>query len=85
MPGVGIEPTIPGFERAKTVHASDRAATVIGSKIYTKGKANSFSCRAPKMDRKGLWTIELFTLNLFPLDGLPFQTAIVVSNTKKYT
>jgi hypothetical protein len=27
---VGIEPTIPASERAKTVHALDRAATVIG-------------------------------------------------------
>jgi hypothetical protein len=27
---VGFEPTIPVFERAKTVHALDRAATVIG-------------------------------------------------------
>jgi hypothetical protein len=27
---VGFEPTIPVFEGAKTVHASDRAATVIG-------------------------------------------------------
>jgi hypothetical protein len=30
IPQVGFEPTIPLFERAKTVHASDRAATVIG-------------------------------------------------------
>jgi hypothetical protein len=30
MPQVGFEPTIPVFERAKTVHALDRAATVIG-------------------------------------------------------
>jgi hypothetical protein len=30
MPQVGLEPTIPVFERAKTVHALDRAATVIG-------------------------------------------------------
>jgi hypothetical protein len=30
MPRVGIEPTIPVFERAKTVHASGRTATVIG-------------------------------------------------------
>jgi hypothetical protein len=30
MPRVGFEPTIPVFERAKTVHASDRVATVIG-------------------------------------------------------
>jgi hypothetical protein len=35
MPLVGFKPTIPAFERAKTVHASDRAATVIGnSKAY---------------------------------------------------
>jgi hypothetical protein len=30
MPRLGFEPTIPEFERAKTVHALDRAATVIG-------------------------------------------------------
>jgi hypothetical protein len=29
MPRVGFEPTIPVFERAKTVHSLDRAATVI--------------------------------------------------------
>jgi hypothetical protein len=32
MPRVGFEPTIPVFERAKTVHALDCAATVIGQK-----------------------------------------------------
>jgi hypothetical protein len=30
MPRVGFQPMIPVFERAKTVHALDRAATVIG-------------------------------------------------------
>jgi hypothetical protein len=30
---VGFEPRIPVFERAKTVHALDRAATVIGKSI----------------------------------------------------
>jgi hypothetical protein len=30
MPRVGFEPKIPAFERAKTVHALDCAATVIG-------------------------------------------------------
>jgi hypothetical protein len=34
MPRVGFEPTIPVFERAKTVHVLDRAATVIGFKKY---------------------------------------------------
>jgi hypothetical protein len=33
MPLVGFEPTIPAFERAKTFHALDRAATVIGSDL----------------------------------------------------
>jgi hypothetical protein len=31
MPRVEFEPTIPASERAKTVHALDSAATVIGS------------------------------------------------------
>jgi hypothetical protein len=30
MPGMGFETMTPVFERAKTVHALDRAATVIG-------------------------------------------------------
>jgi hypothetical protein len=30
LPWVGFDPTIPASERAKTVHALDRAATVIG-------------------------------------------------------
>jgi hypothetical protein len=30
MPWVWFEPTIQAFERAKTVHALERAATVIG-------------------------------------------------------
>jgi hypothetical protein len=33
MPRVGFEPTTPLFERAKTLHALDRAATVIGNLI----------------------------------------------------
>jgi hypothetical protein len=31
MPSVGFESTTPVFERAETVHALDRAATVIGT------------------------------------------------------
>jgi hypothetical protein len=30
MPQVGFEPTTPVFERARTAHALDRTATVIG-------------------------------------------------------
>jgi hypothetical protein len=32
MPQVGFEPMTPVFERAKTVHVLDRAATVIGTR-----------------------------------------------------
>jgi hypothetical protein len=32
MPRIGFELTNPAFERAKTVHALDRSATVIGIK-----------------------------------------------------
>jgi uncharacterized membrane protein len=35
MPRVGFEPTTPAFERAKIVHALDRAATVIGVDLVT--------------------------------------------------
>jgi hypothetical protein len=31
VPCVGFEPTIPAYERAKTVHALDRTATVTGN------------------------------------------------------
>jgi hypothetical protein len=33
MPQVRFEPTIPVIERAKTLHALDRAATVIGFNV----------------------------------------------------
>jgi hypothetical protein len=32
MPRVGFEPTIPVFQRTKTLHALDSAATVIDTK-----------------------------------------------------
>jgi hypothetical protein len=37
MPRVGFEPTAPLFEREETVHALDRAATVIGTTTYSEG------------------------------------------------
>jgi hypothetical protein len=38
---MGFEPTIPVFEKAKTVHALDRAAAVIGIHRYIKGKGKA--------------------------------------------
>jgi hypothetical protein len=34
MPCVGLEPTVPASERAKTVHASELSATVPGFVAY---------------------------------------------------
>jgi hypothetical protein len=41
MPRVGLESTTPVFERAKTVHALDRTATVIGDRTAT---SYDFNC-----------------------------------------
>jgi hypothetical protein len=38
MPRVGFEPTIPAFERAKTVHALDRAVSLIGRMLFQPTK-----------------------------------------------
>jgi hypothetical protein len=39
MPWVGFEPTIPAFEREKTIHVLDCAITVIGQlRIYIPEK-----------------------------------------------
>jgi hypothetical protein len=38
MPWVGFELTIPAFEREKTIHALDRAATVIGESLIARTK-----------------------------------------------
>jgi hypothetical protein len=53
MPQVRFEPTIPMFERAKTVHALDRAATAIGlptvygiTKTEKGGQGPTRGCRA---------------------------------------
>jgi hypothetical protein len=37
MPCVGFESTIPASERAKTLHALDRSATVTGSQAVDPG------------------------------------------------
>jgi hypothetical protein len=37
---MGLEPTIPAFERAKTVHALDHAATVLDLSVINGLKLN---------------------------------------------
>jgi hypothetical protein len=49
MSRVWFEPTIPAFEREKTVHALDRAATVIGaSNIHRNVNSLSLPCFLPR-------------------------------------
>jgi hypothetical protein len=40
MPLVGFEPTVPAFERAKTVHALHRTTTILGSECIDPGALN---------------------------------------------
>jgi hypothetical protein len=42
MPSMGLEPTISAFEPAKTVHALDYAATVIGHKSVTNSRKTEY-------------------------------------------
>jgi hypothetical protein len=43
MPQVGFEPMSPVFEREKTVHALDRAATVIGMELTIPNRNKVFT------------------------------------------
>jgi hypothetical protein len=46
MPQLWSEPTIPAFDRAKTVHALDRAATMIGKTCPYSAQYGAPACRA---------------------------------------
>jgi hypothetical protein len=46
MPGVGFEPTILVFERAKTVHAFDRAVTVMDTGLLQLVNTKNYSAIA---------------------------------------
>jgi hypothetical protein len=59
MPRVGFEPTIPAFERAKTVHASGRVATAFG---VTERRRSLQSKKQRPMYRACL-SVHLSTLN----------------------
>jgi hypothetical protein len=46
MPQVGLEPTSQVYERAKTVHALDRAATVIGATVTSTSNSVNRICNS---------------------------------------
>jgi hypothetical protein len=43
MPRAGFEPTIQVFEQAKTIHALDGGAAVIGALVLTRMNVSQFS------------------------------------------
>jgi hypothetical protein len=60
MPQVGLEPTIPVFERAKTVHALDSAATVIGLQFTAAhNKCSQSAVSSPVVIRWRLPTVDV--------------------------
>jgi hypothetical protein len=66
MPRVVFEPTIPAFERAKTIHALDRAATVIGSRMiyHSKSKGKVIPVlNYHAMKRMGEWKYRSMIVN----------------------
>jgi hypothetical protein len=70
MPRKGFEPTIPIFERPKSVHASDRAATVIGMSTLKIETVWSFETSkslffTPLLMKKVLIFIVVETLKLY--------------------
>jgi hypothetical protein len=56
MPRVEFEPTIPVLQRAKMVHASDRAATVIGALKTNLVKIRWVRMGARERQATGRWT-----------------------------
>jgi hypothetical protein len=78
MPKLGVEPTISVFELAKTVHALDRAATVIGTiKTYKTNFASCFySCE--------VWSVTVRKM-YGPRAGCEVLTAVYMIKGKQET
>jgi hypothetical protein len=58
MPRVGFEPTIPAFERMKTIHALDRATTVIGISVISKELFQIDCVLKPERTIETLWNFK---------------------------
>jgi hypothetical protein len=64
MARVGFEPMIPVSERAETVHALDRAATVIGLRIFTTFYFQYIPGIHSLVGNSGMLTQDLFSIRL---------------------
>jgi hypothetical protein len=85
IPCVGLKPTIPASERAKTVHALDRSATVTGSRhlqnnVFTRASHRTLS-RASRILSTPLHSMSSrFSLTLFSHICLGLQSHLFFSD-----
>jgi hypothetical protein len=77
---VGFEPTIPAFERAKTVHALDRATTLSGS-IQFRNSENLRNEHISKI--KVIWNTWKHTYQLIRWSRLTLQLRTFQHQTKR--
>jgi hypothetical protein len=78
MPCVGFEPTIPVFEREKTVHALDGAATVIGC-MFPQPLQNKFRDHHQLQEWAHFWRLPCPS-NVLP-PSVP-QTRIFITSSR---
>jgi hypothetical protein len=69
IPRVVFEPTIPAFEREKTVHALDRAATVIGLNLLLHTDKNCFCTKIVKCAKLEYFLLRVCTVFEAHLEG----------------
>jgi hypothetical protein len=89
MSCVGFKPTIPASERAKTVHASDRSATVTGRFGYSSIETNQSSdWRSAKYCQKEQWYTDIYPerekydesqFHNMPLLGTPRESVLEIT------
>jgi hypothetical protein len=83
MPSAGFEPTIPAVERAKAVHALDRAATLTGRKY-------NYIWIIGNLWRTGLWwplrskTVEFPPLTIFIGSTTAIVLKVLLTEYRKY-
>jgi hypothetical protein len=78
MSRVGFETTTPAFERAKRVHALDRATTVIGSQSidYSKNlRRNFLTIHSSAFQVATLREVSIIKFRVY-VTSLPFQSVV---------
>jgi hypothetical protein len=82
MPLAGFEPTIPVFEKAKTLHALDRTASVIG-KLILNGYLQIMTMNDYSEFLLG-FSIDFFRINLSILFKVDSRVNVVLTDCTKH-